>query len=361
LDLASGRLHTNTRYGRRHQWKPEESEAFIKTLLIGDTLIDPISIGRHSVEGRTIEPAINGNNRLRSLRTFVRNQLGVRAAGADGRINTYYYSEIPPMEARAMGRIRPQILTPEQRNAFDEYPILFNCRPDLTEAQEIAWYRELNTSLHAHTTGHLLVADICDPPHASARDFADALVATFPAVKDRIGVAAEPADAASLGTFLAELSQCDANFLSDDDKRETILMSHAVITNLLASGVPFHDTWKGTFGSLALAENVEAVRAIFAHATISPELRAEWATPVKTKPYMQTFYFPSYLLGPIAWSVGTKKPDAVGTWVRFLSTARPGTVAETYGDSLADLKYDDGNPKKYQFAWERVVASGGAI
>jgi hypothetical protein len=138
-------------------------------------------------------------------------------------------------------------------------------------------------------------------------------------------------------------------------------MSHAVITNLLASGVPFHDTWKGTFGSLALAENVEAVRAIFAHATISPELRAEWATPVKTKPYMQTFYFPSYLLGPIAWSVGTKKPDAVGTWVRFLSTARPGTVAETYGDSLADLKYDDGNPKKYQFAWERVVASGGAI
>jgi hypothetical protein len=335
-------------------WKPEEEEAFVKTLLIGDTLIDPISIGRHTSVGRTTEGAINGNNRLRCIWKFVNNRLGVRSPATDGRISTYYYSEIPPTAAR---RTRPQVLTPDQRNAFDEYPILFNCRPDLTEAQEIAWYRDLNTSLHAHTTGHLLVADICAPALPAMRCFADALVAQFPAVKDRIAGAEDAADADSIGTFLAEMSRCEANFLSDDDKRENTLLSHAVIANLLVNGLPFSESWKGVFNSPALEENVDALREIFTTATISHELFAEWASPLKTKPYMQLFYSPTYLLGPIAWSLGTKKPGAVATWVRFLSSARPGTITETYGNRLAELKLDDGNANKYRIAWEQVLAS----
>jgi hypothetical protein len=361
-DLNSGRLHTNTRYGRRHQWKPEESEEFMKTLLKGDTLIDPISIGRHIINGRTTEPAVNGNNRLRSLRKFVNNQLGVRAAGPDGRIYTYYYSEVPPMEARVSGRVRPRVLSPEQRNAFDDYPILFNCRPDLTETQEIAWYRELNTSLHAHSTGHLLVADICDPPTQAMRYFADALIANFPAVKERISEPATPEDVNSLGGFLADVSHCEPNFMNDDDKRENVLLSHAVITNLLVNGMPYNwGEWRGVFSGEALAENARAMRTIFSAAAISDELRAEWNEPVKNKPYLATFYFPSYLLGPIAWSLGTRKPNAVATWVRFLSAARPGTIMDVYGHGVRDLKYDDGNPKKYQYAWERVceVVNGG--
>jgi len=355
-ELASGRINTNTRYGRKHQWKSDESERYIKTLLKGDTLTDPISIGRHTVAGRTTEPAINGNNRLRSLRKFVNNQLGVRAADESGRICTYYYSEIPPMEARATARVRPRLLSDAHRNAFEDYPILFNCRPDLTEAQEIAWYRELNTSLHAHTNGHLLVADICEPASPVMRPFSDALLAHFPAVKERISEPYTPEDASSLGAFLAEISHCEPNFLNADDKRENVLLAHATIANLLVNGVPYKDEWKGAFNSDALAENVDSMRRIFSESTISEEMLAEWNTPVKNKPYTQMFYFPSYLLGPIAWSLGKRQPDAVATWVRFLTMARPQVIAEVYGDSLADLKYDDANAKKYQFAWDRVVS-----
>jgi hypothetical protein len=352
--MESGRLHTKTRYGRRHQWKPEESEAFIKTLLKGDTLIDPISIGRHSVAGRIVEPAINGNNRLRSLYKFVKNGFGVRADSGDGRICTYFYSQIPAMEVRAVSRTRPRVLSPEQRNAFDEYPIMFNCRPDLTESQEIAWYRALNTSLHAHSSGHLLVADVCDPPVPADRPFADALIAHFPDVKNRISEEGSPEDANSLGALLAEVSSCEANFLNDEDKRETVLLSHAVITNLLVNGVPFGDGWKGAFNADGLVENVAAMRRIFSSAVISEDLRTEWAIPVKNKPCLQNFYLPSYLLGPMAWSLATHKPDAESIWTHFLSTARPGTIAEVYGERLADLKYDDANANKYKFAWERV-------
>lgn len=354
-DLKARRLHTNTRYGRRHQWKPEESEAFIKTLLRGDTLIDPISIGRHSVGGRIVEPTINGNNRLRSLLKFVDNGFGVRAAADDGRICTYYYDEIPRMEVRAMSRIRPRLLSPEQRNAFDEYPILFNCRPDLTESQEIAWYRALNTSLHAHSSGHLLVADVCDPPVPSDRAFADALITHFPDVKERIGEDIHPDDVNSLGALLTEISRCEANFMNDEDKRENVLLSHAVFTNLLVNGIPYSDGWKGIFSPDALAENTAAMRRIFTGAAISEDFRAEWAVPVKNKPCLQNFYLPSYLLGPMAWSLATHQPGAEGIWVRFLSNARACTIAAVYGDRLAEIKFGgDGHANKYKFAWERV-------
>ena len=355
-DLESGRLDTNTRYGRKHMWKSEESERYIHTLLKGDTLTDPISIGRHTRANRIHEPAINGNNRLRSLRRFANNQIGVRAEGLNGKMCTYYYSEIPPMEVRAMGRVRPHVLSPDQRNAFDEYPVLFNCRPDLTEREEIAWYRELNTSLHAHTTGHLLVADIVEPTSQVGRNFADALITHLPAVKDRISEPAAEGDVDSLGTFLTEVSQCDANFLNDDDKRENVLLSHAVIMNLLVNGLPFKGEFKGVFSSTATEENVASMRKVFADATLSDELRMEWISPVKSKAYMKTFHMPSYLLGPIAWSIGTRKENAVAVWTQFLSSARPGTIAELYGNDLADLKYDDANAAKYKFAWDRVVA-----
>jgi hypothetical protein len=355
-DMESGRLHTKTRFGRRHQWKPEESEAFVKTILKGDTLIDPISIGRHVNGGQIEEPAINGNNRLRSLLKFVKNGFGVRAADVDGRIYTYFYSEIPHMETRVLARVRPRVLTAAQRNAFDEYPLMFNCRPNLTEEQEIAWYRDLNTSLHAHSSGHIIVADICDPsPQDGRRAFADALIAHFPAVKDRIEEDPKPEDVASLGAFLDEKSGCPANFMDDADKRENVLLSHAVILNLLVNGTPYSDGWKGVFSAEHLAENVRVMRRIFENATIADDLRAEWAVQVKNKPCLQNFYLPSYLLGPIAYSIATHAPDAEAIWIGFLSLAHERTIAEVYGNYLAQVKLGgDGHVNKYKTAWERV-------
>jgi hypothetical protein len=259
------------------------------------------------------------------------------------------------MEVRAVSRTRPRVLSPEQRNAFDEYPIMFNCRPDLTESQEIAWYRALNTSLHAHSSGHLLVADVCDPPIPADRAFADALITHFPDVKNRICEDGIPEDANSLGALLAEVSRCEANFLNDEDKREDVLKSHAVFLNLLVNGSPYSDGWKGDFNTEGLAENVSAMRRIFTTSIFSDDLRAEWATAVKNKPCLQNFYLPSYLLGPMAWSIATHAPNAEETWVRFLSTARPGTIASVYGDRLAEIKFGgDGHANKYKFAWECV-------
>lgn len=354
-NLRSHRINTRTRYGRRPQWKLTENQAFIFTLLKGDTLIDPISIGRHTTpDGHIVEPAVNGNNRLRSLEGFVSNRFGVPAVAEDGRTYTYYYSEIPPMEAREARRQRPRVLTPAQRNAFDDFPILFNCRPDLTETQEIAWYRELNRGLKAHTSGHLLVADICDPPTPAERQFADALLAHFPGVKDRINEDLRPEDANSLGAFLTETSRCEANFMDENDRRESVLLSHAIILNLLVNAHAYDDGWKGVFDTEGLVENAAAMRRIFETATLSDDMRGEFAALVKNKPSLQNFYHPSYLLGPMAWSLATHKPDAEATWMRFLSNARPGTIAEVYGNDLAGLKYDDSNANKYRFAWDRV-------
>lgn len=346
-DLDTGRLDTNTRYGRKQMWKPKESERYIHVILEGRTLTDPISIGQHTQGARTREPAINGNNRLRSIRKFVRNEFGVKTMEADGRTSTYYYSEIPDGVRGRNCRVLPD----EVRNAFHNYPVLFNIRPNLTEQEEIAWYRELNTSLHAHTAGHLLVADICEQG-----EFANALLRHFPAVKERISEAESAGDAYSLGSFLIELSGSEPDFQDDNDKRENVLLSHAVVTNLLVNGTPYSGGWKGVFSEQTLAENVATMRRIFEESDVSGELQEEWAGPTKGKPYMQLFYSPSYLLGPIAWSIGTRKENAREVWTQFLRTLRPGDIAELYGNDLAELKYDDSNAQKYRFAWDRVEA-----
>lgn len=344
-----GRLDTTTRYGRKQMWKPEESERYICVILEGRTLTDPISIGRHFQGGRTREPAINGNNRLRSIRKFVRNEIGVKALDAEGRVCTWYYSEIPD---GVRGR-NCRVLTPEVQNAFHNYPVYFNVRPGLTEQEEIAWYRELNTSLHAHSTGHLLVADICEQG-----EFASALLRHFPAVKERISEAESPEDAYSLGTFLIGLSDCEPDFQHEKDTRENVLLSHAVLTNLLVNGSTYsREGWKGAFSEQTLAENVATMRSIFEDSNVSEELQEEWASPTKSKPYMQLFYSPSYLLGPIAWSIGTRKENAREVWTQFLRTLRPGDIAHIYGDRLAEEKYDDYNAQKYKFAWDRVEAA----
>lgn len=347
-DLDTGRLDTKTRYGRKQMWKPKESERYIHVLLEGRTLTDPISIGQHTHGARTYEPAINGNNRLRSIRKFIRNEIGVKAMEADGRMSIYYYSEVPD---GVRGR-NCKVLPPDVRNAFHNYPVLFNIRVNLTEQEEIAWYRELNTSLHAHTAGHLLVADICENG-----EFANALLRHFPAVKERISEAESPQDAYSLGSFLIERSGCEPDFLDDNDTREKMLLAHAVVMKMLINGNPFTDGWKGVFSAQTLTENVATLRGIFEDATISPEMLDEWMLPTRGKPYMQVFYAPGYLLGTMAWSIGMRKANARDVWTRFLSTLRPGDIVQLYGNEVAERKLGDERLEKYRLIWERVSST----
>jgi hypothetical protein len=357
-DLLSGRLDTNTRYGRKHQWKVDQAKRYIYNMLTGKMQMDPISIGRHSVNGQTREPAVNGNNRLRSILQFVRNEFGVDSTGPDGRMITYYYNEVPAAEMnKPSRRSRCRVLTDEVRNTFDNFPILFNVRENLSESEEIAWYVELNTNMKAHSSGHLLVAAICDP----ASSFANGFLATFPAMKTRVNERFVDADTDSLGAFLSEITDIEATPMNDDDKRENVLLSHAYIFNLLVNGMPFDDKFKGDFSEENLQRNVSDMKRIFSTAIISPEVKAEWARPIESRPYQQRFFSPSYLLGPIAWSLATNQPHAVDTWTRFLSQCVPNTIHEVYEERIANLKYDDTNKNKYKTAWERVTAHMSAL
>lgn len=352
-DLVSARLDTNTRYGRKHQWKIDQAKRYIYNILTGKMQMDPISIGRHSVNGQTREPAVNGNNRLRSILQFRRNEFGVDTMGPDGRMLTYYYNEIPAVEMnKPSRRSRCRILSDEVRNTFDNFPVLFNVRENLTEAEEIAWYVELNTNMKAHSSGHLLVAAICDPTSA----FSNAFLSTFPAMKTRVNEPLVDADADSLGAFLSEITGIEANPMHDDDKRENVLLSHAYVFNLLVNGTPFDDKFKGDFSHENLAHNISEMKRIFGRTVISPAVKAEWAQPIENRPYEQRLFAPGYLLGPIAWSIATNQPHAVDTWVQFLTQCVPGSIHDVYEERISSLKYDDTNKNKYKTAWERVTA-----
>ena len=352
-DILSGRINTKTRYGRKQQWKIEQSMVYIKALLDAHHHVDPISLSDRGGGGTTVERAVNGNNRLRSIVAFVNNAWGVDAIGTDGRVYTWYYSAIPQAELdKPSRRARCRVLTADVKGKFDNFPLLLNVRFGLTEAEEIAWYIALNRNVKAHTAGHLLVATICDP----ASPFAHHMLETFPAMKVRVDEAPADTDADSLGVAISDSTGVEFDPMHHDDIKESTLLGQAVVFNLLVNGKPYDDAFKGALLEATLTERAAAMKMVFADATLSDSLKIEMASPVHTKPYMKTLCLPGYLLGPMAWSLAMEKPLAVEVWTRFLSSAVAGTIDEVYGREIAALKYDDQNVRKYSMAWERVVA-----
>ena len=352
-DILSGRINTNTRYGRKQQWKVEQSMVYIKALLDANHHVDPISLSDRGGGGATVERAVNGNNRLRSIVAFVNNAWGVDAIWTDGRVYTWYYSAVPQAELdRPSRRARCRTLTPDVKGKFDNFPLLLNVRFGLTEAEEIQWYIALNRNVKAHTAGHLLVAAICDP----ASRFAHHMLETFPAMKVRVDEAPADADADSLGVAISDATGVELDPMHHDDIKETTLLGQAVVFNLLANGKPYDDAFKGDLLEDTLTARAAAMKAVFTGADISDDLKTEMNSPVHTKPYMKTLCLPGYLLGPMAWSLATAKPLAAEVWTRFLSTCERGTIEQVYGREIAELKYDDQNVRKYSLAWERVQA-----
>ena len=353
VDILAERINTNTRYGRKQQWKVDQSKVYIKALLDAEHHVDPISLSVHGAGNTRRENAVNGNNRLRSIVAFVNNQWGVEAIGTDGRVYTWYYSVIPQAELdRPSRRARCKVLSEAARGNFDDFPLLLNVRFGLTETEEIAWYVALNRNVRAHTEGHLLVASICD----TASPFAHHMLETFPAMKNRVAEAPSDADVNSLGVAISEATGVEFDPMHHDDIREITLLAQAVVFNLLVNGSAYDDGFKGPLLPEKLSTAVNKMKEVFTRANLSDSLKAEMASPVHTKPYMKTLCLPGYLLGPIAWSMATGKPLAVEVWTRFLDTASAGTIDAVYMREVSTMNLHDKQVKKYSTAWDRVVA-----
>jgi hypothetical protein len=347
-DIQSGRIDTTMRYGRKQVWNNQESSEYIKTLLKGDGT-DPISVSRETLpDGSTVERNVNGNNRCRSLLKFKNNEIGVVDTDEQGRECTYYYDSIPAsLLASPRSRDKCKVLDVHARNKFLEYPLLFSIREKLSEPQQIEWYKALNRSLKPHTAGHMLVATICDPDNEFANDF----LATFPSMKSRVNGELTDADHDSLGYFLSEITEVEVDPMNTVDTRENVLLKHAVIFNIIMNGKPFYHEFKGVRSPATLFENSNIIKRIFINASISNELKEEMASPTKTKSYLPRLYDPVYLLGPMAWSISTKQPDAEEIWTRFLYNYQAGMIDRIYVKEVAKRKHGDETPSKYKYAW----------
>jgi len=326
-DMASGRIDTNLRFGRKNQWKLEQRDRYVSRLLEGKFHPDPISISRKVVNGRPSDRAINGNNRLRAVREFVANAFGVTNEGLDGKIHTYYYSEIPEPElSRPSRRMVTHVLPDAVRNCFDNCELLFNIRQGLTEKEEITWYKELNVNVMPHTTGHILIAEMCD----TENPIINAMLSTFPIMKRHVGELETIADTNSLGTYLLELSDATFDPLDERDKDEHLMLSLATLFNLLMNGNLFKNGFIGDFNLHTLAENTRLVRRIFEDARIGDDLKDTFKQGVPRRTYLPLFWNHPFLLGPMFWSIAKHGQDAIPIWVKFLSAADATTIGSVY-------------------------------
>lgn len=354
-DLRSGRIFTGTRFGRKQQWKLEQSQRYINTLLEQRFQVDAISISRITINGRTVDRAINGNNRLRSILKFVNNEFGIHHE-VNGRTHIFYYDRVPEtvLEKPSQRNIA-HVLPSEYKNAFDNFSILFNSREGLTEAEEIEWYKELNTNMVSHTDGHLLISELCIPSEVN-----DLFLETFPSMKSRIGVEPSDSDVDSLGTFLEELSGVTPNPLDETDKKEEIVLGLAIIFNLILNGHTYEKGFKGEVNRNILERNCELIRDVFRRSSISEEMLEEFDSRVSRKQFQQRFWQPRYLLGPIAWSIATQQPGASEVWVQFLSQCRSGTIERVYLKPIIEDEYAghaDYKVKTYAAIWEKLTTN----
>jgi hypothetical protein len=354
-DMESGRIDTSLRFGRKNQWKTEQRQRYILRLLEGRFHPDPVAISRKIIGGRRVDRAINGNNRFRCVRDFRANRFGVPVKDDGGRTHTIYYSEIPAEELERSGRSAfVHVLPPVHRDAFDDYPLLFNVREGLTEQDEISWYQELNTNMVAHSPGHILVARLCAETENS---IISRMLATFPVIKTRIGEPAGPNDEESLGAYLIERSGAVFNIMDERDKRENLLLSHTILFNLLANGNTFDEKFRGQEpDEETLERTCTAMRRILDTAVLSDDLIDEWRGAARMKPYQPLFWYPPYLLGPMAWSLATQQPGASDKWIRFLSRCVGGTIDAAYMNEMREKKYDDLKVGKYSEAYEAMAA-----
>lgn len=362
--LRSGRIDTSTRFGRKPQWKDDQKKKFIETLLEGNIPVDAVSISQ--VSG--IDRCINGNNRMRALLDFAENRYGIDILDEEGHKHVYYYSVIPEFERANPKRNRTAHILPDLiREAFDRYPLHMNVRNNLTESQEVDWYRKMNKNMAPHSPGQILVTILCNPDEDN-ETFVTSMLTKFPQVKVRVNEPITDEDAEQPGGILADLFGVDIDILDTEnkDKKEYTIMSIACIHNLMVNGKPYHNGFQGTFDEATVEANYEKLMEIFEDLTFSEETKEYFREGVSSgKKFLPTVWSPSFMLGPIAWSIATNKPDAVRVWGQFLTDVTQQKFEDTYIMGVTDddkneftkrRKMADSSPRKYEIAWERVSA-----
>lgn len=352
-DLLTGRINTRLRFGRKQQWTDEQSMEYLKVLLQRRFQVDPVAISRKQNPDGTIEDrAINGNNRLRTIRKYMNNELFILLDSDDGVHHCVFYDRVPdglPNHIRNKAQVLPLVL----RNRFNSTQILFNIREGLTEEQEREWYHLLNTNIKPHTDGHLLISELCD----DTNDVVNELLRSFSQLKTRVEAEPEDTDDDCIGMYLENISRIELNPNDAEDKKDYIVLSVTSIFNQLWTGNSYKKGFCGdSFNVEDLRRNTRALREIFENVVLSEDLLAEFAGAVAQKPGLKRFWDPRYLLGPIAWSIVNRpRQEVLDTWIPFLSDYRSGRIDQTYFEPIRNTPAHYGDiPKNYEAAWNLV-------
>lgn len=352
-DLETGRINTRLRFGRKQQWSEDQERAYLEVLLKRKFQVDPVAISRKQKDDGTIEDrAINGNNRLRTIRKFKNNEQYIVMTSDDNVKHFVYYNRLPeslPTHIRNKAQVLPLTL----RNRFDSTQILFNIREGLTEEEERDWYHLLNTNIKPHTDGHLLISELCDETNPVVNEF----LRHFPQVKNRVDAAPEDTDEDSIGVYLEALSGIELDPNNPDDKKDYIVLSVVSIFNQLWNGNSYSKGFSGdTFNIEDLRRHVHLLREIFGSVELSEDLLAEFAGAVAMKPGLKRFWDPRFLLGPMAWSIVNRpRQEVLETWVRFLTNYRTGRIDQVYFEPIRTTPAHYGDKSSnYETAWNYV-------
>jgi hypothetical protein len=348
-DFLANRYKFNLPFQRKPQWKQIEKSEWIRALLKG-TLMDPLSI---SLRGRH-KRGINGGNRARATVDYTLNRFPMDVVvGRD--TYHYWFSEIPAQHRTGRTAKYHRILPVDVREGkFLDRDLDLNIRQNLTDDEEVEWYENMNRNQKSHTKGQLLVSKLCkdiDDP------FVVSILELFPVLKTRIQIPLSEVDDNALGAHLAELFSSDPNPMDERDIREDHALIFATYVNLLANGRPYNDGFVGECDTSVIRRNANTILEIFDGLPISEGMYGEFHTPSSSKKqFIPKIWAPSYLLGPMCWSIGKQKENVVQVWRSFLTRCLPNTIASTYLDETDEAHLDDTSVRKYETAWNNVLA-----
>jgi hypothetical protein len=348
-DYRARRFNFALPFQRKPQWKQSEKSAWIRAILKG-ILTDPLSISRRGREKR----GINGGNRARATVDYKANRFPMDLT-AGGQTYHYWFDEVPPEFREGRQSRFHHTLSETAQERFLDANLSFNVRTNLTDAEEVEWYVNMNKNQKAHTKGQLLVSQLCQDVD---NPFVVGTLDLFPVLKSRIQMRIAPNDEYSLGSYLSDVFNVDPNPMDERDEREDFAMALANFTNLLANGSPYNAAFSGVCDMNVLQRNVATLREVFDGLEFSDAMNAEFSEPSSSKKqFISRIWSPSYLLGPICWSIGNQKENVVHVWRSFLQRCAPNTIAATYLNATDALHLDDTSVRKYKTAWENVLAA----
>ena len=363
-DLNDDRIYTKTSFGRKPQWKNEHKKKFIETLLEGNVPVDSISISHVGNSDR----CINGNNRMRAILSFSRNEFGVDVldGSEDKRVYTYYYSDVPEIERNNPRRNRfCKVLPSAIKDTFDQYPINMNIRYGLTEKEEVDWYKNMNKNIMPHKKGHILLTQLCHPEDEE-KPFVDSLFSNFPQLKSRLSIPSSSEDDNSVGFTLVDLFDVGFEVIDVDghDKNEETLKAIACIHNLVSTGKTYDGEFQGDFNLARMQDNYAKLMNVFEGIEFSENTLNYFKESCSAqKKFLPKIWSPSFLLGPVAWSIANNKENAIEVWKRFIQNCSKELIELTYieGDETTcdeltkRRKQSDSSLTKYSTAWEKVL------